>query len=77
LKLFRGISFKDRMLVSISEKRLSKIKLYKTLRPVYDNSKKRALSYQLQKHLDPSAKEYIVNLLRRVETHAGSEKVHF
>ena len=77
LKLFRGISFKDRMLVSINERRLSKIKLYKTLRPVYDNSKKRALSYQLQKHLDPSAKEYIFNLLRRVETHAGSEKVHF
>ena len=77
VKLFRNISLKDRMLVSISERRLSKIKLYKTLRPVYDNSKKRALSYRLQKHLDPSAKEYIFNLLRRVETHAGTEKVHF
>lgn len=72
LRLFRDISFKDRMLISISERRLSQKKLYKKLRPVYDNSKNRALSYQLQKNLDPIAKEYMFNILYRVEMHAES-----
>ncbi|TAA66474.1 glycosyltransferase family 2 protein [Planococcus salinarum] len=72
LKLFRDITFKDRILISISEKRLSKKKLYKKLRPVYDNSKNRALTHQLHRHLEPSEKEYIFNLLCRMETHTGS-----
>ncbi|WP_422123842.1 glycosyltransferase family 2 protein [Planococcus sp. X10-3] len=68
LKLFRDITFKDRMLVMISEKRLSKKRVYKTLRPVYDSSKNRAVSNQLQKHLDASAKERIFNVLGRMNS---------
>lgn len=71
LKLFRDITLKDRMLVSISEKRLSKKMLYKRLRPFYDSSKSRAMTYQLQKQLDPSEKEYIFSTLGRMQTPAG------
>lgn len=63
LKIFRDISLKDRVHILISEKHLSKKKIYKTLRPVYDRSKKRVVSHQVKSRMDPLVKENILNII--------------
>ncbi|WP_203332327.1 glycosyltransferase family 2 protein [Planococcus beigongshangi] len=63
LKLFRGITLKDRFNILFNEKHLSRKKIFRTRGPLYDRSKKRVISKQLKNHMDPMVKEDILNII--------------
>lgn len=64
LERFRKLTAKERLFILLAGKNLSKTKLYKTLRPVYNASKDKLFSMRLNKHVDSGTKEYVYKILR-------------
>lgn len=64
LERFRKLTAKDKLFILMAGKNLSKTRLYKTLRPVYNASKDKLFSIRLNKYADAGTKEYVYKILR-------------